>query len=311
MEIKKFQKFLTQKRWLILIIIFFVTLIFHSLIIFNTIRDDKPFVKYPVLAEKFIQGDLHKERLMDVSPLYFYLHVLARKMSVNPILLIQWLQLFLTAFSAVFFFLILKKYFTYPITLFGICLFILSNSVINHTNIMEPEILLLFFILGFIHFGSKGEEKNKLICGIFFALSLLTRPILFPFIVLVPLFFVLNRSQHRNLKTSIILFLIPTVLALSFLWIRNTIITGSFTPYVMNPGYILFEGNNPNSIGQSAIYPTLVDELANKGTPEPDKHHVVYRMIARRTSDKDLSIQEVNNFWSRKVKNFIMDQKLM
>jgi len=75
----------------------------------------------------------------------------------------------------------------------------------------------------------------------------------------------------------------------------------------MNPGTVFFEGNNPNSTGESAIYPPLVNDVRDDFDQQPDFQHVIYRIFVRRIENKPLSITKVNSYWSQKAKNFICD----
>ncbi len=296
--------FITQKSLTIAIII--VSIIFYGSILLYLLPTKVAF-KYQIASQRYLNGTLDKERQLDFSPLYFYVHIAARKFLEHPDRFILWVQILLGAFSAAFLFHILHSFFSFPISLMGTLAFITNRSVVLYTGVFEPEPFMIFFVLGFLLFALKSYGYKPLLSGIFLSLSLLTRSNFFPLIVFTPVFFWLRDAYKRRLFRALILFEIPIIIALSFLLIRNTLITGSFTPISMNPGYVFFEGNNPNSTGESAIYPPLVNDIKPDVEQQPDVQHVIYRLFARNIKDRSLSISEVNAYWGQKAKNFIFD----
>jgi tetratricopeptide (TPR) repeat protein len=102
-------------------------------------------------------------------------------------------------------------------------------------------------------------------------------------------------------------FLVPVFITLATLAARNYSITKTFTPAVMNPGYVFFEGNNPNANGQYAVYPPMIDNVIDDFTGESDPAHTIYRIFSRKMAGTQLSINDVNSFWARKAADFIAD----
>lgn len=298
------KKFITPGK--ISIGIFLLSFLFYSIITFKLFPTNVAF-KYQILAQHYLNNELEQERLLDLSPLYFYVHIIARKISTNPNALILWIQIVLSACSSVFLFHLIHSFFSHLIAFLGVFVFITNRSVILYTGAFEPEPFMIFFILGFLVFSTSPRRNNSFLSGIFLSLSLLTRSNFFPLIVLVPIFLRLNYKPHKKFVRSMILFELPVLIVLSFLLIRNTSITGSFTPFSMNPGYVFFEGNNPNSTGESAIYPPLVNDVKQDFEQQPDVQHIIYRVFARRIKGEDLSIPGINAYWTNKAKNFIVD----
>ena len=299
--------------------LFFFTLILHYAIILNTTSDfAQPFQKYLNGAERFISGSIEPERISDFSPLYLQLHIIAKKVFTNSVQIMILLNILAISISSVFLFYLLRLFFSLSISLTGFLLFVFSPGILIYEKVMEPEPLQVMFISGMIYFlfrflksEQKYSLKNVFLSGMFFGLTLLTRSSLFPLFILIPvyLYFYLPKKARKELKWKkwVMIFLTVPILASLLIIIQNYKSTGSFSYYYQNPGYILFEGNNPNSRGQSAIYPPLVDEMVYEFAYEPDVHHKIYRMFARRIENRDLSVQEVNKFWSDKAYNFIFD----
>ncbi len=264
------------------------------------------FLKYPAAARQQIAGDLDSERLADFSPLYLALHVAAQKWLPEPERAILWLQVLMTALSAGLLLSLLRRHFHPLLAAAGTAVFVLDRGVMVYTPVLEPEVLLLFLLLGALH-GCGNSEARRFPGGIFFALALLCRLNFLPLLLLVPLYFRMQKPRPAGWIRSSALFLMPSVLALGFLCLRNLSIQGRFTPLTMNPGTVFFEGNNPNSLGQSSIYPPLVYDLADEFPGQPDFQHSLYRLLARRDSGREMDIAGVNRFWSGKALNYIRD----
>lgn len=264
------------------------------------------FVKYPLAAAQYLAGTLPAERLADLSPAYFYLHLLSQWLgggeAALPVLL---LQLLLTALTAALLGLILRDYLPPAWTVVGVALFVVSRGVIVYTGIFEPEVLLLFLLVAMVWLLGHAGRRWRLAAGGVLALALLTRPSVMPLLALVPLALYLRPGRPDWLRGSL-LFLVLPLLALGLLAARNARVFDSFSPTVMNPGFVFFEGNNPLSVGQSSVYPPLVGELKNEIIATPDNPHVTYREVARRDSGQPLSIKESNDYWARRALAFMM-----
>ena len=130
---------------------------------------------------------------------------------------------------------------------------------------------------------------------------------LFPVALIVPFYFYLKGERKKILLQRIILFTVPVFLALILLTARNYSVTGTFSPVTMNPGSVFYDGNNPNADGWHVVYPPMVELIAVEIPHEVDRGHIVYRLIPRRISGKNISIPEVNSYWANKAFNFIFD----
>jgi len=288
------------------LVLFFLTLLLHSVIVFRVLPPYL-FIKYQVAARQVVEGSLPTERFIDFSPLYLQIHVAAEKYLDHPDKTLLMVQVVLSAFAAVFLFRLLSQFYTLSIALLGTFLFVINHSVILHTGTFEPEPLIVFTTLGFLLFSVNSRPRSALLAGIFLGLSLLTRPNFFLLAVVTPFYYWLQIRSVRPWMRTVVCFLVPVVIALSLLTLRNSAAGGAPTPFSMNPGQVLFEGNNPNSLGQSATYPPLINDCRRDFPPESDYRHVLYRLFARRSMGKPLTVPEVNAYWIEKAGNFIMD----
>ena len=295
-------------RWLYLII-FAATVVLHGIIILKVLPPNL-FIKYQVAAQQSIEGSLATERLMDFSPIYLRVHILAKKILSKPDTGILWLQISLTALSAVLLFELMRSFYLVSISLAGTLLFVTHQSVIIYTGTFEPEPFAICFALGFLVTALKQGKRWALLSGIFLSLSLLTRQNFFLLILLTPVYFRLHYNNRKDWVPLVISFLIPILLTVAFLSFRNSVVTGSWAPYANHPGNVFFEGNNPNSLGQSAIYPPLVHDSRADFPFDSDIRHVLYRLFLRRISEKPVAVADVNTYWSKKALNFMVDYPL-
>jgi tetratricopeptide (TPR) repeat protein len=293
-----------------IILVLTLALLLMGMLIF-LFPENAQFVKYPQLAKMYMGHTLPVERLADVSPLYFYLHLLQQLAAPQAEWALLGLQIAATACSAVLLFLLLEGYCGTPLALVGIAVFLLDRSVIIYTAIFEPEALLLLFLLGFVYSALQPGRRSKMLAGLCLALGLLTRPNLLPLMLLAPVAFRI-REGRADWRHSVQLFLVLPLTALLLLSARNASVLGTWSPMVMNPGYVFFEGNNPLSSGQSAVYPPLVSELKNNAEPSkgPDGAHVIYREVATLELGQTPSFSAVNAFWAGKAWAFIADEPL-
>jgi tetratricopeptide (TPR) repeat protein len=295
---------------IIILGIFSVSLIFHSTIYFTIFSKNAEFSKYHTIATQYLHDEVCNERLLDFSPLYLYVHAASQKFFKNPDTIILWTQFILIAATCALFFILLRFFYGLSISLAGTAALLLSRSIILYAGVYEPEAFLVFFLIGFLTCTVRTSYLMTLFSGVFLGLCLLVRLNFFPLVAVAPLYFWFVRGKEIKVFRRITIFIIPVIIAVMVLMIRNQTITGSFNPMVMNPGYVFFEGNNPNANGQNAVYPPMVDNSIDEFLNEPDPAHAIYRFIPRRLAGKQLSIAAVNSYWAQKARNFISDHPI-
>ncbi len=289
---------------------FLATMLLHGLIVARHFPAPG-FLKYQLAARQYNDRHLDKERLADFSPLYFHLHAAAQKWLPHSEKVILWFQVLLTALAAGLLLRLLQLYFPPLLSWIGTAIFVCDRSIMVYEHVFEPEILLLFFLLAFLLCCGSGGPSRYFLGGSFLALALLCRLNFLPLMVLAPWHFWLQIKKPPEWFKASACFLLPVFLALGFLSLRNHSLQGSFSPLAMNPGTVFFEGNNPNSLGQSSIYPPMVYDLADEFPGQPDFQHALYRLVARADSGKKLGIGAVNRFWSGKALNFLRDHPVI
>ena len=300
----------------------FLSLAFHGLL---SLRFPAPaFEKYTVAAELFLDGRMAPERWLDFSPLYLYLTILLRRLTddVEPVLLS--LQLGLLAATSALFFLWAERRLGARWAGLGAMVITLDRHVLIYSRILEPEAIFLFLLMLFLYWvdGPEGEPTRPLAAGIVAALGIATRPTFLPICLLVlALWGWQRRDGLRRWIRPATCFLAAPALVMLLLAVRAQHVAGSWRAPTMNPGTVLYEGNQPMSRGTSAVYPPLVHLLSSGRNSAPDPAHVYYRDIARRdigSSEPEnsgsseqglqpLGVREVNRLWTRRALAFTLD----
>lgn len=286
--------------------IFVISLIFHVTLYYALFAKNIEFAKYHLFAEQFLKGGLNSERMVDFSPLYLFINIFLHKHFTHAAGILLWLQITAIAVSCTLLFSLLRSSFTPAIAVVGTIIFLLNRSVILYTTVNEPEAFLILFLLCFIVCVRKKTDMQAILAGLFLGLCLLIRLNFILLAVLTPVIYLVVYGKSPAVRKTI-LFLLPVVVTVSMLALRNYSVTGKLSPVVMNPGTVFFEGNNPNANGQNAVYPPMIDNCIDEFQGESDPAHSLYRIFARRISGKGLPVSEVNSFWAGKARNFIFD----
>lgn len=140
------------------------------------------------------------------------------------------------------------------VLLLTLFIFALLDVYKNYSFRLLSENLAIFTISAFVYCFSKGLEKNKLslllTSAVFMGLSILTRPNIFPFgVILLAIISFYFWKQKQNTLRNILLFASVLLASSSFLLIRNHLVCGSWT-FLPTEG-ITFSQNFFNDDGPS------------------------------------------------------------
>lgn len=268
----------------------------------------RQFTKYPRAAVSLPGGSQTSERLIDYSPLYLEVHRVAQAWLPDPFTGVLAFQVGCVALALALFFMALRRHVSLPIALVATVALGFERSVTVHTYIFEPEALLLLLLVGWLFFAQRPGLANAAAAGTTLAFAQLTRPALLPIaVVMLWHFFGREETRRRAVLAATFSFL-PVAIALGLLAVRNHQAAGSWSPAVMNPGTVFFDGNNPQSIGAVVEYPPVVKDLADSHPAQPDYAHEAYRRLARLDQGRQLTVGEVNRFWMGKACRFLRDE---
>ncbi len=320
------------------------TFALHSLIAW---RHPLPgaFRKYGLAAEQYLAGELPTERLIDFSAFYFHLSVMAERLLPWPETALTWLQIALAAASVALVFSLFERRLGPAWAAAAAATMALDRHLLVYARILEPEVCLLFCLLAFLWlldretgatpfrlraFGATLFRLRAFGAAPFFprasgaapffprasgatfaggaaALCLAIRPTFLPAFLLVPFYYRLRGERGRPWCFKSLAFLAPVAAMLVLLAVYAAGVTGKAGTPMMNPGTVFFEGNNALSQGTSAIYPPTVLAYVRHSSEEPDPAHRHYRAVARAATGRQLSIAEVNAYWSDLALRFIRD----
>lgn len=294
---------LSESSWVVLL-----TLLLHT--VFAALVPVPRFTKYPVAAELWLGEQLQVERLLDFSPLYLFLHRLASSWFGSAASsLFEGLQILLVAASCGALYWLLRRQAGRPVAALLVAAFAIDRHLLIYARTLEPEILQLALLIGFLVALERTRENpagwSALAAGVLAALSLANRPTLLPVFLLTPV--LLGLGQRRERLRSALLFALPVLLGLGLMAARSAHLVDDPRAPVMNPGTVFFEGNNPLSRGTSAVYPPLVSAALDSSRAQPDAPHQLYRDFARASTNRQLSVREVNTYWSSLARQFLLD----
>lgn len=277
------------------------------------------FNKYGLAAQQYLEGTLPGERLMDFSPFYFHLSVLAERCSGSPAVLLQVLQIFLASASVGLFYWLMRQRFSVLWASLAAVTLAVDPLLLVYERILEPEAFQLFFLLAFIAVlkapdSALPSNVAPWLAGLLAALCLATRPTFLPAFLALPLFYrwhLARDDRGTSWRRAGMAALLPVVLVLVLLGWRAHQASGDWRTPTMNPGTVFFEGNNPLSRGTSAIYPPVVLHFIHSSQQEiPDSGHAHYRRVARADTGKPLTPRQVNAYWSQKTWQFIRQEPI-
>lgn len=141
-----------------------------------------------------------------------------------PIVPILIAQVVLGSLTVVLTYFIARKHFSRFVAFSSASLLVLSPMTLNFTAAILTETLFTFTLVAACYFwGSKSGVTS----GFFFGLTFLTRPIIFPVLLLLPLIsFLPNFRNSRKLLFTITIF---SILVASPWIVRNSMLFGQFT----------------------------------------------------------------------------------
>jgi tetratricopeptide (TPR) repeat protein len=279
---------------------------FYSLIVFGLFPTTQNS-QYSRAAENYRNGKLQAEDLLDFSSLYLQVHVAAQNIIGDSIIVVQWLQILLIALSISIFFRILLRFFPLWLSVAGAISLLMQRSLIISAHSLDPESLLIFFLLAFLYFIGSKSYLSHLLAGISLALAILIRPDFSLPIIFVPAFFLLTNSERHKAMISSMVCTAPAITALAAVLLQQAMTIGYFSWWIFVPGNAIYEGNNPVASGLSSYYPPIVQDVSELHPNKIDDREKTYRRFARSITELNLTTAEVKRYWSVKAVRFLQD----
>lgn len=211
---------------------------------------------YDRTAQTILKGEGYKNHHLFAyrPPIYPYFLAGAYSIFGNTYLPVKIIQAFISVFSCILMFSIVKRLLNENAALFAACLFAFYPQFIKFSGELWTETLFIFLLLSIYLFLYKFQDTSKIhygiITGILLGIASLTREVTIYFLPLVIVWLIIiNRNNKKSIshKSLVIIFsMFITMLP----WIaRNYIIFKTIIPVSTNGGVNFYMGNNPQATG--------------------------------------------------------------
>jgi len=300
-----------------LLLIIFVSALSLKLLILFLVTDPIPFYKYPYFAARLNKGLDIGERILDLSPLYLYVHVLAHKIYGENWEALLVLQILLGSLNCLFIYLIGEKIFG-PAVGFIAALFLLLYGNLTLIELtLEPEVFVLFLNSLLIFILLKGQSETGtgrkfglwFLAGLVAGLATITKANALLLLPVALVWIWLGPSSHSQRIKSMLLLLLGTALIISPITLRNYIKFQDVVLITADAGKVFFHGNGPGSTGMERA--DLPDQgFIEEGQLEPDYAHALFRKTARALAGRHLKPSECSQFWFSRTWNHMQANPL-
>jgi hypothetical protein len=272
-----------KRVWTALAVVAVITV--ARLVLVESLADQGYFGKYMIFADRILSGDLSRDRLLDLSPLYLWLTVAFRAVHLG-VHAIRALQIILVSVAACCCAFAARRWGT--VAMIAAAGFILaSRGALVCATELEPETVILLFNSAAL---AAVMYTAPLTAGIFLGLSAACRPNA----LLAAVAIALVARSWRVIAGA----LIPVVVIVGV----NFALTHEVA--LMDPGTVFYEGMNPNATGYEGVQPRVVNDVERQ-SKEPDYLHVAYRIVAAGAAGHPVSRSESNRFWMSKAFAFM------
>lgn len=299
-----------NRRTIIIIIFIFSLALILNITYILSIGLKSPLLKpinpdsilYYDIGLNISQGKLTTGKPFFVAPLYPYFLGLILSLSSESVLAVIIVQILLGSMIPIFIYLTTANLFNKTTGLIsGVLCSLYIPLIIYNSQILPVTLEVFLFALSLFLITIKPLRRSTVIAGGLIAgLSALSRPN----IALIPVFVIIALLIVRRtigLKKALIygaLFTISVMVAISPATIHNLIVSGNFIPITTHGGVNFYIGNNEFATGAFHAPP---------GFPASPLEVVgnVSEEIAERETGKELTPQEVSDFYFKKGLDFI------
>ena len=253
-----------------------------EIVLVHRLPDQGFFAKYSWFADQIVRGTI-PVRIGDLSPAYLWLIVACRAlhMSVVAIRDVQIVALGAAALLCG----IAARQLAGPLAGIAAAALVFANraALVTATE-LEPETLIVLLVSAAI---AALVFRRFILAGVLLGVAITARPVAAAALVLVAAWLALRDRRGAMRFLAAALAPVIAVLAVN----RATI---------MDPGTVLYDGNNPLVTGCSIVLPRIVADLERTAN-EPDYLHVAYRLVAARATGQTPSPRLANRYWAGKA----------
>ncbi len=280
----------------------------------NSLTDQSYFSKYTYFASRLLQGDVIRDRLGDLSPLYLWMVTALEglRATQNEFRGIQVLALGGVALLCA----VIAWRFGGVIAAAGAMLLVFtSRAALVNASDVEPETMILLLdtaaltvLLAHSRPVSHLSFRRFAFAGALIALSAAARPTALAFLAVVFCWIawlrvVERRSEGNEAKLRSLPWGLVAGAAVPLLIVMGIQHAMTGSAMIMDPGTVFYEGMNPLSTGYSGVRPRIIDQL-EPTIDEPDTLHVLFRLIPSKASGRLLTREESNRYWIERALAF-------
>ena len=235
---------------------------------YNILSRGNDWLVFEQHARLIISGDWldSTEAPFYFMPFYRYFIALVHLIYGEGLFMLFWMQHSLLLLSCIFIYKIAKTAFNRNVAVLSLFLLAFNRLPLGEANRLLSAMLAMFFSCVFIYYLVTSLKtralKKMVLAGIFFGLSVITRPNLFSYIVFaVPWIFAnLFKEKIKLAAKYTFVFLFAAMLVISCVSMRNLGVSGKFALLTSTGGVNLLEGNplppsiSLDSVGENKVY---------------------------------------------------------
>ena len=285
----------------------------------DRLHDQGFFAKYYEFADAILAGHPPRDRIGDVSPAYLWLTVLFRALGMG-FRAIRDAQIVALSLAALCCALAAKRLGGWTAAIAAALLILGSRAALVTATELEPETVILLLnaaaLALIVRHGFANDERGTmndeqkparssfivhrsslLLAGLCVGISATARPTALLALVLVVIWL-----AWRSSRRAAVWFASAALVPLAIVLLVNRVVAGH--AIIMQPGTVVYEGNNPLATGCAGVMPRIIGDL-NVSTDEPDYLHVAYRIVASRATGQPIDARLSNRFWSGKALAYV------
>jgi 4-amino-4-deoxy-L-arabinose transferase-like glycosyltransferase len=255
---------------------------------------------YWKLAQQIASGNILGSTIFHQSPLYPYFLAVLIKSFGQHLLPVYLVQCLLSACSSVLVYLITIKISNQKITsLFAGIMFALFGMQVFYSLKILSECLAVFLMLLATLFISGKEWKVLAGAGCALGLAITLKPhlLLVVPIILVYMFIVMRPNYLSALK-KIAVFLLPILIIIAAVAIRNYSVGKDFVLISSNGGENFFIGNHKGADGIYSVVPGMTMDI--------EYQNADVSSLAEKQTGKKMKRSEISNYWQQQGLQFII-----
>lgn len=299
-----------RKADYIALFIVILTVTVNIILILTLFRDFGFFSKYVTIGNDIIRdGLVGFSKSFEYSPFYSAICALFSIVFGSQLIYYAVLICVISGINMLLLVLITKRLFDERTAYISAIIYLFSSTlyVYNTDLLAAPLVILLNMscLLAFLLYTDNPEKKVYLILsGLFLGLSVITRPNILIFAVLLSIYILVNPFRRH-----VLFFILPILLCILPVTVVNYMKSGEFILVEDSGPAVLYSSNNYNSIGIGYSPPGVLHVLESRYTRDqaftPDTMEI-FKEIAEALHNSSLRIGEINKFYLRETKKQVL-----